>query len=324
MNTSLLAIGPGEPLLRCDEMRAAEAAAIAAGAPALLLMERAAAAAAFAITRFAPVAEALVLCGPGNNGGDGYAIASRLRAAGMTVRIAADSPPRSEPAAAMAARWDAPVVPLAAASPAPLIIDALFGIGLARPLPEPVQAPRPVPPAVQPRPAVPPSGTPARPAQPAQAVPQSAEPPPVAAVPPAAPVPTPAPQAVAPALDTTIRSAAPAGAVAPSVAPAAPAAVARAPSVVPPSFDADYLHNPPPRYPPAAARLRESGRVLLAVAVSAAGLPERVEIAASSGSPRLDQAALETVKRWRFVPARQGDKPVAASVTVPLVFRLDE
>jgi protein TonB len=192
------------------------------------------------------------------------------------------------------------------------------------PLPEPVQAPRPVPPAAQPRPAVPPLAAPARPAQPAQAVPQSAEPPPAAAVPPAASVPAPAPQAVAPALDTTIRPAAPAGAVAPAVAPAALAAVARAPSLVPPSFDADYLHNPPPRYPPAAARLRESGRVLLAVAVSAAGLPERVEIAASSGSPRLDQAALETVKRWRFVPARQGDKPVAASVTVPLVFRLDE
>jgi protein TonB len=93
---------------------------------------------------------------------------------------------------------------------------------------------------------------------------------------------------------------------------------------VPPSFDADYLHNPTPRYPPAAARLRESGRVLLSVAVSAAGMPERVEVATTSGSPRLDQAAIETVKRWRFVPARQGDKPIAASVTVPLVFRLDE
>ena len=104
----------------------------------------------------------------------------------------------------------------------------------------------------------------------------------------------------------------------------APPASARAPLVVPPSFDADYLHNPTPRYPPAAARLRESGRVLLSVAVNAAGLPERVEISTSSGSPRLDQAALETVRRWRFVPARQGDQPIAATVTVPLVFRLEE
>jgi protein TonB len=94
--------------------------------------------------------------------------------------------------------------------------------------------------------------------------------------------------------------------------------------VTPPVFDAAYLDNPAPRYPPAAARLRESGRVLLLVSVSASGLPERVELARSSGSPRLDQAALETVRRWRFVPARQGDRSVAAQVTVPLVFRLEE
>jgi protein TonB len=93
---------------------------------------------------------------------------------------------------------------------------------------------------------------------------------------------------------------------------------------VPPSFDADYLHNPTPRYPAAAQRLRESGKVLLSVSVTASGMPERVEIASSSGSPRLDQAALDTVRRWRFLPARQGDQAVAATVTVPLVFRLDE
>ncbi|MCA4901028.1 MAG: energy transducer TonB, partial [Rhodocyclaceae bacterium] len=156
----------------------------------------------------------------------------------------------------------------------------------------------------------------ARPAPPVPATlpprPAPATPPPAEVAPASAVAPAPVPQALAPALDATPRPAAP------SVSAAAPAAL------VPPSFDADYLHNPTPRYPPAAARLRETGRVLLAVSVSAAGLPERVEIAATSGSPRLDQAALETVKRWRFVPARQGDKPVAASVTVPLVFRLDE
>jgi len=188
------------------------------------------------------------------------------------------------------------------------------------PLPEPLPVPRPPPPAVPPKALSPPPAAAPRTVQPDPAVPQPAEPPPAAA-----PVQAAVPQAVAPALDAASRPAAPTGAAAAPAAASAPAAAAvRAPAVVPPSFDADYLHNPPPRYPPAAARLRESGRVLLAVAVSAAGLPERVEVAASSGSPRLDQAALETVKRWRFVPARQGDKPVAASVTVPLVFRLDE
>jgi len=157
---------------------------------------------------------------------------------------------------------------------------------------------------------------------------------PAAVVPASAPV-VPAPMAALPAAEAAPHAAAPAPAAA-EPAPVRSAAPAAAPlaapssgpaevsAVVPPSFDADYLHNPTPRYPRAAARLRESGRVLLSVTVSASGLPEQVEIAATSGSPRLDQAALDTVRRWRFVPARQGDKPVPASVTVPLVFRLEE
>lgn len=195
------------------------------------------------------------------------------------------------------------------------------------PPPPPQFVPRPEP--VRPPIAhvMPPQSAPPQPAAPAIAPPQPApvEPRPVASG--QAPAPAPAPQALAPALDATPRPAALSGAEpgSPAAAPAAPAAAAAPPApLVPPSFDADYLHNPTPRYPPAAARLRESGRVLLSVAVSAAGLPERVEVATTSGSPRLDQAAIETVKRWRFVPARQGDKPIAASVTVPLVFRLDE
>lgn len=88
-------------------------------------------------------------------------------------------------------------------------------------------------------------------------------------------------------------------------------------------FDADYLNNPPPVYPVKSQRRREQGRVLLRVQVSAQGTAERVEIHASSGHVRLDSAALEAVKRWRFVPARRGDRAVAASVVVPIVFRLD-
>ena len=100
------------------------------------------------------------------------------------------------------------------------------------------------------------------------------------------------------------------------VPPAAPA------PVVPPGFNASYLDNPAPVYPPLARRLGEEGRVMLRVHVEASGLPSKVEIRTSSGSERLDQAALETVKRWKFVPARQGDTAVPAFVVVPISFSL--
>jgi protein TonB len=90
----------------------------------------------------------------------------------------------------------------------------------------------------------------------------------------------------------------------------------------PPRFDADYLRNPAPPYPPLSRRMGEQGRVVLRVLVSSAGRPDVVEVYDSSGAPRLDQAALETVKRWTFVPARQGDRPVVARVLVPISFSL--
>jgi periplasmic protein TonB len=92
--------------------------------------------------------------------------------------------------------------------------------------------------------------------------------------------------------------------------------------IVPPSFNAEYLDNPAPIYPPAARRLREQGRVVLLVEVAPDGLPRQVNLAASSGSPRLDEAALDAVRRWRFVPARKGSTAVPAQVLVPIVFGL--
>lgn len=114
---------------------------------------------------------------------------------------------------------------------------------------------------------------------------------------------------------------------APSI-PAAPAPEARpaqeaTPVVSPPRFDAAYLNNPRPAYPPLARRMGEEGRTVLRVLVSAEGLPEQIELRESAGSPRLDTAAQEAVRRWRFVPARQGDRAVAAWVLVPLVFKLE-
>ena len=123
-------------ILTAAEMRAAEAAAIAAGTPAAILMERAGTAAAEAIWRFAGPMPALVLCGPGNNGGDGYVIARRLAERGVVVRVAALAEPGSADAQAARAAWKGPVERLGDAAPAPLLVDALFGTGLARPLDE--------------------------------------------------------------------------------------------------------------------------------------------------------------------------------------------
>ena len=106
------------------------------------------------------------------------------------------------------------------------------------------------------------------------------------------------------------------------VAPA-PAAPASIPAVIPPSFNAAYLQNPPPAYPAASRRQGQQGKVVLRVFVNTAGASDKVEVRSSSGFDRLDDAALEAVKRWRFVPARQGETPVAAWVLVPITFTLE-
>jgi ADP-dependent NAD(P)H-hydrate dehydratase / NAD(P)H-hydrate epimerase len=124
----------GRLILTAAEMRTAEEAAIAAGTPVYELMERAGLAAAEAIWRYAGPLPTLILCGPGNNGGDGYVVARALRARGVAVRVAALGEPRSDAARAAREAWDGPVETLEEASPAALLVDALFGTGLARPL----------------------------------------------------------------------------------------------------------------------------------------------------------------------------------------------
>ncbi len=115
---------------------------------------------------------------------------------------------------------------------------------------------------------------------------------------------------------------APVVATAPPAPPAAPAPAAPAPEVVPPSFNANYLENPPPAYPPLSRRMGEQGKVMLRVLVNPKGTADKVELRSSSGSARLDDAALDVVKRWRFVPAKQGDQPVPAWVLIPITFSL--
>lgn len=89
-------------------------------------------------------------------------------------------------------------------------------------------------------------------------------------------------------------------------------------------YDVAALNNPKPPYPLAARRLGVEGRVVLRVHVLADGRCAEVRIVRSSGHALLDESALSTVRRWRFVPATRAGTPVAASVDVPISFRLDQ
>ena len=89
-----------------------------------------------------------------------------------------------------------------------------------------------------------------------------------------------------------------------------------------PSYAAAYLRNPAPKYPAAARRLRLQGTATVRVLVSAEGRPLAVTLQETSGTRALDEAALEAVRHWSFVPARRGSRPVAAEVDVPLRFTL--
>ena len=121
----------GRRILTAEAMRAAEQAAIDCGTSVETLMERAGAALAEAAYRFAGPMPVLILCGPGNNGGDGYVAARHLAARGVVVRVAALSSPNSEAAKWARSQWKGQVETLSVeTAPAPLVIDALFGTGL--------------------------------------------------------------------------------------------------------------------------------------------------------------------------------------------------
>lgn len=114
-----------------------------------------------------------------------------------------------------------------------------------------------------------------------------------------------------------------------AVAPSPPAPVTEAPPkaaepvVEAPRFNAAYLNNPPPAYPLAARRRGIEGGVLVRAEVQADGSCSRVELKKTSGSELLDQAALEAVRKWRFVPAKKGSQAVTAWVEVPITFKLE-
>lgn len=193
----------------------------------------------------------------------------------------------------------------------PIEVALIQAEALRPPTPPPPAPPPPMPEVRQPAPPAPPKvqAHPQPRPRPQPAVKQASVAPVAASTSPSAI------SAEAPATPPTPAVAAPAPAPA---APPAPAPVTAA------RFDADYLNNPTPPYPPLSRRMREEGKVMLKVLVSAAGLPERIELSRSSGSERLDRAAEDAVRRWKFVAARQGDRPVESWVLVPIIFKLQE
>ncbi len=105
-------------------------------------------------------------------------------------------------------------------------------------------------------------------------------------------------------------------------APAAPPAAPSPAPVIPASASAGYLKNPAPEYPQLAQRRGWEGTVLLRVQVLASGKPGEIQIQKTSGRQQLDDAALAAVKRWSFVPAKQGDVAQVGWVSVPIDFKI--
>lgn len=140
----------------------------------------------------------------------------------------------------------------------------------------------------------------------------------------------PAPQPLATASPAP-SPAAPTGVTAPQPpAPALAAPVATAPASPPgpprvelPSSDAAYLNNPKPAYPALSKRLGEQGKVVVRVLIGVDGTAQQAEIRTSSGYERLDQVALATVLKWRYVPGKRGGVPEAMWFNVPINFVLE-
>lgn len=118
------------------------------------------------------------------------------------------------------------------------------------------------------------------------------------------------------------QQAAPAAPPAAPVQQSAPVTDTQAP-VTPPRTDAAHLNNPAPPYPALSRRLGEQGRVMLDVYILPDGSVGEIKLNKSSGFPRLDNAALQAVKTWKYVPARRGDKPIPYWYVQPVSFVLN-
>lgn len=163
---------------------------------------------------------------------------------------------------------------------------------------------------------------------PPKPVPPPPKPEPKPVVPKPTPKPTPKPVAkpepVREVAPEPVQQAAPAAPAppAPPVQQATPAPEAPAP-VTPPRTDAAHLNNPAPQYPALSRRLGEQGRVMLDVYILPDGSVGEIKLNRSSGFPRLDNAALQAVKTWKYVPAKRGDKPIPFWYVQPVSFVLN-
>ncbi|MDP2404659.1 MAG: TonB family protein [Hydrogenophaga sp.] len=172
-------------------------------------------------------------------------------------------------------------------------------------LPQPQVTPAPPPPQPQPRPA------------PKQVIPPK-------------PVPRQAPQPVAIADPTPSHTVAtgiiepqpPAPPLLTPMVVAEPAPPAP-PRIELPSSSADYLNNAPPPYPPLSKRLGEQGKVIVRAFIEVSGSASKAEIRTSSGYERLDQTALQTVLKWRYVPGKRAGVPEAMWFNIPINFVLE-
>ena len=170
-------------------------------------------------------------------------------------------------------------------------------------LPQPQVTPTPPPPQPQPAP-VPKRVTPPAP----RPAPQPVA---IVAPPPSPPAATgiPEPQPPAPPPQTPMVVAEP--------APPAP------PKIELPSSSADYLNNAPPPYPPLSKRLGEQGKVTVRAFIEVNGTASKAEIRTSSGYERLDQTALQTVLKWRYIPGKRAGVPEAMWFNIPINFVLE-
>ena len=203
---------------------------------------------------------------------------------------------------------------LPGATPAPMVIPAQVIATFITPEPEPIVMPEPMPlappePVVQPKPVPKPQPKP-QPKPKPQPLPKAvASPDPAPAT---APTGTLDSEPTAPATPTPAPTAAQA-----STDTAAPAAI------VMPSSSAAYLNNPRPSYPSISRRMGEQGKVMLRVFVNAQGQPEQIQIQQSSGFDRLDKAAVDAVRRWKFTPGSRNGVAEAMWNIVPINFVLE-
>lgn len=92
---------------------------------------------------------------------------------------------------------------------------------------------------------------------------------------------------------------------------------------IPPHGNVSYLNNPHPTYPKKSRRLNEQGKVILAVEVDLDGTVSQIKISLTSGYPRLDRSAIETVRSWRFIVGKKSGVPQKMWVNIPINFVLE-